>query len=105
MILSIAIWMPIVFGIIILGSGSDRNSGFVRVFALIASILSFVITLPLVIDFDVANTGMQFIENVSWVARYDIKYHLGVDGISVWFVVLTSFITVIVVLAAWEVIQ
>jgi NADH-quinone oxidoreductase subunit M len=105
MILSIAIWMPIVFGIIILASGSDRNAGFVRVFALIASILSFVITLPLVIDFDIANAGMQFVENVSWVARYDIKYHLGVDGISVWFVVLTSFITVIVVLAAWEVIQ
>jgi NADH-quinone oxidoreductase subunit M len=79
--------------------------GFVRRFALFGAVLSFLFTLPLITDFDPSSSAMQFVENVSWVARYDIKYHLGVDGISVWFVVLTSFITVIVVLSAWEVIQ
>jgi NADH-quinone oxidoreductase subunit M len=105
MILSLAIWMPIVFGIIILGSGTDSNKGFVRWLALFGSLLSFIITLPLVIDFDTHYIGMQFVENFPWVSRFDLNYHLGVDGLSVWFVVLTSFITVIVVLSAWEVIQ
>ena len=105
MILSLAIWMPIVFGLIILGSGSDTNKSYVRWMSLIAATLSFVITLPLIMDFDTANAGMQFVENVPWVKRYDLAYFLGVDGISVWFVVLTAFITVIVVLAGWEVIE
>jgi NADH-quinone oxidoreductase subunit M len=105
MILSLAIWMPIVFGVLILGSGSDTNKSFVRWMALFAAILSFVITIPLITDFDTANAGMQFVENIPWVKRYDLSYFLGVDGISVWFVVLTSFITVIVILAGWDVIQ
>ncbi len=105
MILSLAIWMPIVFGLIILGSGSDTNKAYVRWMSLFAATLSFIITLPLVIDFDTTNAGMQFVETIPWVARYDMNYLLGVDGISVWFVVLTAFITVIVVLAGWEVIQ
>jgi len=105
MILSLAIWMPIVFGLIILGSGSDTNKSYVRWMSLFAATLSFIITLPLVIDFDTANAGMQFVENIPWVERYDLNYLLGVDGISVWFVVLTAFINVIVVLAGWEVIQ
>ena len=104
MILSLAIWTPIAFGLIILGSGSDRNPGYVRVMALIAALISFAITLPLVVEFDTTTAAMQFVENVSWIPRYDINYHLGVDGISMWFVVLTALITVIVVIAAWEVI-
>ena len=104
MILSLAIWIPIAFGLIILGSGSDRNPGYVRVMALIGALVSFAITLPLVVDFDTTTAAMQFVENVPWVPRYDINYHLGVDGISMWFVVLTALITVIVVIAAWEVI-
>ena len=105
MILSLAIWMPIIFGLVILGSGSDGNRSYVRWMALFAALLSFVITIPLITDFDATVIGMQFVENLPWVARYDLNYHLGVDGISVWLVVLTSFITVIVVLAGWEVIQ
>jgi NADH-quinone oxidoreductase subunit M len=105
MILSLAIWMPIVFGVLILGSGSDTNKSYVRWMALFAATLSFIITIPLITDFDTANAGMQFVENIPWVKRYDLSYFLGVDGISVWFVVLTSFITVIVILAGWEVIQ
>lgn len=104
MTLSLAIWIPIAFGLIILGSGSDRSAGYVRVMSLIGALISFAVTLPLVIDFDTSSAAMQFVENVSWVPRYDINYHLGVDGISVWFVVLTAFINVIVVIAGWEVI-
>ncbi len=104
MILSLAIWTPIAFGLIILGSGSDRNPGYVRVMSLIAALISFAITLPLVAEFDTTTAAMQFVEKAAWIPRYDINYYLGVDGISMWFVVLTALITVIVVIAAWEVI-
>ena len=104
MILSFSIWLPIIFGLIILFTGSDNSKGYVRIMALIASLISFTATLPLVTGFDTSTAAMQFVEQVSWVPRYDINYFLGVDGISMWFVVLTAFITVIVVVAAWEVI-
>ena len=104
MILSYSIWLPIIFGLIILFTGSDNSKGYVRIMALIASLISFAATLPLVTGFDTSTAAMQFVEQVAWVPRYDINYFLGVDGISMWFVVLTAFITVIVVVAAWEVI-
>ena len=104
MILSYAIWIPIVFGLIILIYGSERPSAGVRYLALFGAILGFIATLPLITNFDLANPGMQFVEKFSWIPRYDINYSLGVDGISVWFVVLTAFINIFVVIAAWEVI-
>jgi NADH-quinone oxidoreductase subunit M len=104
MILSFSIWLPIILGLIILFTGSDKSNGYVRIMALIASLVSFAVTLPLVTGFDTSTAAMQFVEQVSWIPRYDINYFLGVDGISMWFVVLTAFITVIVVVAAWEVI-
>ena len=105
MILSFAIWIPIFFGLISLFYGSEKPSAGVRWLALVGSILGFIATLPLIVQFDIANPGMQFIEKISWIPRYDINYTLGVDGISVWFIVLTAFINVIVVIAGWEVIQ
>jgi NADH-quinone oxidoreductase subunit M len=105
MILSYSIWTPIVFGLIILLFGSEKPSAGVRWLTLIGAILGFVATLPLVIHFDIANPGMQFVEKLSWIPRYDINYYLGVDGISVWFIVLTAFINIFVVVAAWEVID
>jgi NADH-quinone oxidoreductase subunit M len=104
MILSYSIWLPIIFGLIILFTGSDSNKGYVRIMALIASLVSFAVTLPLITGFDTSTAAMQFVEQASWIPRYDINYFLGVDGISMWFVVLTALITVIVVVAAWEVI-
>ncbi|NDA85554.1 MAG: NADH-quinone oxidoreductase subunit M, partial [Burkholderiaceae bacterium] len=104
MILSYAIWIPIVFGLLILIYGSERPSTGVKYLALVGAILGFIATLPLIVNFDVANAGMQFVEKHSWIPRYDINYYLGVDGISVWFVVLTAFINIFVVIAAWEVI-
>ncbi len=104
MVLSFAIWLPIFFGLLILASGSDRSAGYVRWMALFGSVVSFIMTLPLVFHFDRSTAAMQFVEKSSWIERFNIQYYLGVDGISMWFVVLTAFITVIVVISAWEVI-
>ncbi|MBA3590847.1 MAG: NADH-quinone oxidoreductase subunit M [Methylibium sp.] len=103
-LLSLAIWLPIVFGALLLALGRDEHAGMVRWVALIGAVLGFVVTLPLVTGFDTATAAMQFTENVAWIARFNVRYHLGVDGLSVWFVLLTAFITVIVVISAWEVI-
>src|SRR5206468_3868136 len=70
-----------------------------------AAVASFVITLPLITAFDVSTAAMQFQENLAWIDRFNVHYRLGVDGISVWFVLLTAFMTVIVVISAWQVIE
>jgi NADH-quinone oxidoreductase subunit M len=103
-LLSLAIWLPIAFGTLLLSLGRDEHAGMVRWLALIGAVLGFVVTLPLITGFDTATAAMQFTENVAWIARFNVRYHLGVDGLSVWFVLLTAFITVIVVISAWEVI-
>ncbi|CAN1544239.1 NuoM NADH,ubiquinone oxidoreductase subunit 4 (chain M) [Burkholderiaceae bacterium] len=105
MILSFAIWTPIFFGLVLLIFGSDKSTVGLRYLALFGAVISFLATLPLVLNFDIANAGMQFVEKVSWIPRYDINYYLGVDGISVWFIVLTAFINIFIVIAAWDVIQ
>ena len=104
-LLSLAIWCPIAFGLFVLAFGRDENPALVRSVALIGSIVSFLVTLPLVSQFDKAAHGMQFVEKTSWIERFNVNYYLGIDGISVWFVLLTAFITIIVVIAGWEVIQ
>jgi NADH-quinone oxidoreductase subunit M len=103
-ILSTAIWLPIVFGLLVLAVGSDKNPGPARWMALIGSILGLLVTLPLITGFDTSSAALQFVEQANWIERFHITYHLGVDGISMWFVVLTALITVIVVIAGWEVI-
>ena len=103
-ILSIAIWLPILFGVLVLVVGSDRNPGTARWLSLIGSLLGFLVTLPLVAGFDPSTADLQFVEKSVWIDRFNIAYHLGVDGISMWFVVLTALITVIVVIAGWQVI-
>lgn len=103
--LSLAIWCPIAFGIFVLVFGRDENPGLVRKVSLIGAVVSFLVTLPLIQYFDNAAHGMQFVEKMPWIDRFNISYYLGIDGISLWFVVLTAFITVIVVISAWEVIE
>ncbi len=103
--LSLAIWIPIAFGLVLLALGRDENAGVVRWIALVGAIVSFAVTLPLISGFDVTSAAFQFQENLAWIERFNVRYHLGVDGISVWFVLLTAFITIIVVIAAWEVIE
>jgi NADH-quinone oxidoreductase subunit M len=103
--LSLAIWLPIAFGTVIIALGRDDNAHVVRWLALVGAIVSFLVTLPLVgSGFDLATPALQFQENLPWIERFNVRYHLGVDGIAVWFVLLTAFITVIVVISAWQVI-
>ncbi|MDE2397215.1 MAG: NADH-quinone oxidoreductase subunit M [Burkholderiales bacterium] len=104
-LLSLAIWLPIAFGTLLLAIGSDRNAGVVRAIALVGALAAFAVTIPLVTGFDTTSAALQFQENLPWIGRLNANYHLGVDGLSVWFVILTAFITVIVVISAWEVIN
>ena len=103
-LLSLAIWTPVFFGIVLLVLGRDEHAGAVRWLALAGSVLSFIVTLPVISGFDASTSAMQYVELMPWIDRLNVHYHLGVDGLSVWFVVLTAFITVIVVISAWEVI-
>jgi NADH-quinone oxidoreductase subunit M len=88
----------------VLGFGRDRDAGFARWIAMIGAVAGFVVTVPLYLHFDTSTSAMQFAEYADWVPRFDIHYHVGVDGISVLFVLLNSLMTVLVVWAGWEVI-
>jgi NADH-quinone oxidoreductase subunit M len=103
-LLSVSIWLPILAGTVLLAIGRDENAQAVRWIALAAAVASFLVTIPLITGFDVASAAMQFEEKLPWIERFKVNYHLGVDGISVWFVLLTAFITIVVVISAWEVI-
>jgi NADH-quinone oxidoreductase subunit M len=103
-LLSVAIWLPIFIGGLLLAVGRDDNAHTTRWVALIGSMASFLVTLPLITGFKLDTAAMQFEEKLLWIERFKVYYHLGVDGISVWFVLLTAFITIIVVVAGWEVI-
>jgi len=103
--LSLAIWVPIVAGLAVLAVGRDRDAGTARFIALVGALAGFLVTVPLYWQFDVTTSAMQFVERADWIPRFDIHYHLGVDGISVLFVLLNSFVTELVVWAGWEVIK
>ena len=104
-LLSLAIWIPIIAGLVVLATGSDRNAPLARMLALFGAIAGFLVTIPLWTGFDVTYGGMQFLEVKTWIPHFNVNYHLGVDGISMLFVILNAFITVIVVAAGWEVIK
>ena len=102
--LTLAIFTPIVFGLLVLAVGRDDRLGLTRGLSLFGAIVSFVVTLPLYTGFDNTTADMQFVERVSWIDAFNVFYHVGIDGISLWFVLLTAFVTIIVVAAGWEVI-
>ena len=104
MTLSLAIWVPIVFGVAVLALGNDRNPAPARWTALAGSILGLLVCVPLWTGFDLRSGGMQFEEMAPWIARFNVNYHLGVDGISMPLILLNSLMTVLVVVAHWEVI-
>ena len=104
-LLSVAIWLPIAFGAVLLAIGRDSHLGAVRGIALVGAVASFALTIPLVLGFDNGTAAMQFQEKLPWIERFNVFYHLGIDGLSLWFVPLTAFITVIVVIAAWKIIE
>ena len=104
-LLSLAIWVPILGGLLVLATGSDRNAPLARMLAFAVAVAGFVVTIPLYTGFDTTTSAMQFVELSSWVPRFNVNYHLGVDGLSVLFVILNAFITILVVMAGWQVIQ
>ena len=101
-LLSLAIWTPIAVGVLLLAMGRDEHARAVRWLALVGALIGFLVTLPLYDGFQLGTAAMQFEEKAEWIERFNVYYHLGVDGISFWFVPLTAFITVIVVIASWE---
>jgi NADH-quinone oxidoreductase subunit M len=102
-LLSLAIWTPIAVGAVLLALGRDQHVQPVRWLALIGALAAFLVTLPLYGGFEIGSAAMQHVEKVLWVPAFNIHYHLGVDGISLWLVLLTAFITVIVVVASWTI--
>ena len=104
-LLSLAIWIPIVAGVLVLATGPDRNARFARFFALAGAVLGFAVTLPLYTGFDKGAAGFQFVELEPWIESFNVNYHLGIDGISLLLILLNSFTTVLVVVAGWEIIK
>ncbi len=104
-LLSLAIWVPIVAGVLVLATGNDRNAPLARTIAFVGALFGFLVTIPLYSGFDTKLATMQFVELTPWIAQFNVNYHLGVDGISMLFILLNSFITVLVVIAGWTVIE
>ena len=104
-LLSILIWLPILGGILVLATGDDRNAAMARKMGFGFSVATLLLSVLLYRNFDLTTADMQFVEQMSWINIFDIQYFLGVDGISVPLILLTTFLTVIVVIAGWEVIQ
>jgi NADH-quinone oxidoreductase subunit M len=104
-ILSLTIWVPIVAGVLTLFFSKDGQKNSARFIALVGSVAGLAVTVPLWTSFNKAATGMQFVEMLPWITRFNINYALGVDGISMLFILLNSFTTVLVVLAAWQAVQ
>jgi NADH-quinone oxidoreductase subunit M len=103
-ILSILIWLPVLGGILILSTGGDRNAQLARKIALGFSVGTFLLSLSIYADFDINTASMQFVERYNWIEALHIQYFLGVDGISMPLIILTTLLTIIVVIAGWEVI-
>ncbi|MEC8888121.1 MAG: NADH-quinone oxidoreductase subunit M [Pseudomonadota bacterium] len=103
-ILSILIWLPVLGGILILSTGGDRNAQLARKIALGFSVGTFLLSLSIYADFDINTASMQFVERYRWIEALHIQYFLGVDGISMPLIILTTLLTIIVVIAGWEVI-
>jgi NADH-quinone oxidoreductase subunit M len=104
-LLNLAIWIPILSGVVVLATGSDRNAGAARLIALIGAVLGLVVTVPLYTGFDPLASGFQFITITPWIETFNVNYHLGIDGVSLLLILLNSFTTVLVVIAGWDVIR
>ena len=104
-LLSLTVWVPILGGIAVLLSGDKGDASGVRRLALVVSAITFVLSLGLYTGFDATTSNMQFVERFEWISAFNIYYHFGVDGISMPLIILTTFTTILVIVAAWEVIQ
>jgi len=103
-VLSFTIWLPILGAVLVLATG-DKRAETSRWIALVTSIVTFGVSIALYVGFDAGTAQMQFVEKSPWIPLLNINYSLGVDGISVPLILLTTFMTIFVVIAGWEVIQ
>ena len=104
-LLSLAIWIPIIGGLLVLFFSKDEQANTARWLSLLVSMVTFAFTIPLYTGFDTSTYQMQFPELAPWIPAFNVHYHLGVDGISMPLILLTAFTTVLVVIAGWEVIK
>ena len=100
-LLSLLIWLPVLGGAALLALGQKR-AGAARGLALLVALVTLALSLPLYAGHDFASPAMQFVESREWIPAFDIRYALGVDGISIALIILTTFTTVLVVLGAWS---
>jgi len=103
-LLSLLIWLPTLGGVLLMILG-QRLGRLDRWLALLISALTFALSIPLYLGFDAGTADMQFVERVPWIDAFRVEYFLGVDGFSMPLILLTTFLTPIVVLAGWEVIK
>ena len=103
--LSLLIWLPVIGGCILLFSTGEKKQAFSKWFALTVAMATFLLTIPVYLAFDNTTAALQFIERDIWFDSINIEYFLGVDGFSLPLIMLTSFIAVIVVIAAWRSIE
>ncbi len=99
-LLSVLIWLPIIGGVIILMTGDDKNAEAAKIIAVVVATASIVLCVPLFFDFNYHTSAMQFTEHATWIKDFGIYYDLGVDGISMPFVILATYTTLVVVLAS-----
>jgi len=104
-LLSALIWLPVLAGALVLATGDDRRADMARKLALGFSIVIFLLSIPLYTGFDPTTAQMQFVEHYRWIEPFNIFYSIGVDGISMPLILLTTLLTVVVVIAGWQVIQ
>ena len=104
-LLSLTVWTPIIGGMAVLFSGDKGDTQGARKLALVVAAITFMLSIGLYTGFDASTADMQFVERAEWISTFKIFYHLGVDGISMPLIILTTFTTVLVVLAGWEVIR
>lgn len=102
-LLSLLIWLPILGGVVVILVGNSRPET-ARWLSIAISIIVFVLSIDLLSGHDSSTHSMQFVEQFSWITQFDINYHIGVDGISLPLIILTTFSTILVIVAGWEVI-
>ncbi len=104
-LLSLVIWLPILGGLAVLATGDDRRAPIARILTLVISLATFFASILLYTRFDIKTADMQFVELSPWIEAFNVNYSLGIDGISLLLIILTTFTTVLVVIAGWKVIQ
>lgn len=101
-VLSTVIWLPILAGVAVLLAGAAGNARLARWIALAGGVAGFLVALPLWSGFDRATSAMQFVELSPWIESFNIRYHLGIDGVSLLLILLNCFTTVLVIIAGWQ---